>query len=386
MDVAEFHRVFEGGVRWRVLPAGVEIEGSGIERSKGSPVTVTRIWDSFAAQINATARARRVPCALIVATIATESGGRPDAVRLEPGYRSDDETPHKVSPGLMQTLISTAREALQLSCGRSWLLEPANSIEAGTAYIARQARLTELDPPLVAAAYNAGRLAEQTAAANRWRLRQYPIGTSAHCDRFVRFFNDAVAVFSTHRVKPAVEHVVTGGSPPARPSTKPAGTPTVAFGTSANPDGLTPYSREVLVDVLRRAKLERAVVSSTTRSPEEQARVMFANAERYGAAHAHRLYGAAGDKVIDTYERAKAAGRTPAAVQLAMADTIRTIGPEKVSRHAGDPRVLCVFDVAPSSVADRAAFEREVKAEPRVAKFLVPPADPGYHLEIPQPR
>ncbi|MND09835.1 hypothetical protein D3C83_334710 [compost metagenome] len=55
-----------------------------------------------------------------------------------------------------------------------------------------------------------------------------------------------------------------------------------------------------------------------------------------------------------------------------------------MSRHAADPRVLNVFDVAPSSVANRAAFEQAVRAEPRVAKFLVPPKDPGYHLEIPQ--
>jgi hypothetical protein len=71
---------------------------------------------------------------------------------LEPGYTSDEATPHRVSIGLTQTLISTAREAMGMSFGRDWLLVPANAITAGTTYIAGQARQTSLDPPLVAAA------------------------------------------------------------------------------------------------------------------------------------------------------------------------------------------------------------------------------------------
>src|SRR3712207_1929536 len=137
MSLTEFHG-YKDSVRWRLVPAGVEIEGSGVERTRSVAKTVGRVWEAYAADINRTARARRVPCALIVATICTESGGRADAVRLEPGYKSDEETPHKVSPGLMQTLISTAREALQMSVDRRWLLEGPNSIEAGGAGIAEQ--------------------------------------------------------------------------------------------------------------------------------------------------------------------------------------------------------------------------------------------------------
>jgi hypothetical protein len=387
MSLQEFHRAFDGGVRWRLVAAGVDVEGCGVERTSGAPSTVTRIWETWSREINATARARRVPCALIIATIATESGGNANAVRLEPGYSSDEATPGKVSPGLMQTLISTAREALQLSCDRAWLLQPANSIEAGTAYIARQARLTELDPPLVAAAYNAGRLKEQTSEQNRWKLRQYPIGTGKHCDRFVRFFNDAVAVLGTHAVPPAVGHqaLVTGDAPPARATTVAAKLPVIAYAERANAADVTRYSQDVLTDILRRAKLERALVSSTRRSPADQARVMYANLEQHGAEHGKRLYKGAGQKVVDTYVAAKQARKDAAGVQSAMVDTINAVGPEKVSRHAADPKRLNVFDVAPSSIADKHAFEAAVRGEQRVSKFLVPPADPGYHLEIPQP-
>jgi hypothetical protein len=50
---------------------------------------------------------------LIVSTIATESRGNPTAERTEPGFISYEERLHRVSLGLTQTLISTARQALK---------------------------------------------------------------------------------------------------------------------------------------------------------------------------------------------------------------------------------------------------------------------------------
>jgi hypothetical protein len=396
MALTEWHRRFAGSVQWRLTPQGVEIDGSGVERTKGAPVTATRIWERYGAHVNRIARERRVPCALIVATIATESGGDPSAVRMEPGWRSDEETPGRVSAGLMQTLISTAREAMQMSFGRDWLLDPGNSIEAGTAYIAAQFRLTGFDPPLVAAAYNAGRIVEQPGAENRWKLRQYPIGTGRHCDRFVRFFNDAVAALASSSVRPSVGlDALLGETPRAPVGSSPGATPTrdqpvVRFAERANAADVTPYSLQVLVDTLRAARLAGALVSSTARGPRDQARVMYDNLQRQGVEEQRRLYGPYGDKVIDVYVAAKAAGRSPDEIRAAMEAKIIDLGPTNVSKHASDPKLYNVFDVAPSSITDRAAFEGALRAERdagRIAKFLTPSdSDPGYHLEIPQPR
>ena len=113
---------------------------------------------------------------------------------------------------------------------------------------------------------------------------------------------------------------------------------------------------------------------------------MYANLEQHGVDHGKRLYRGPGQKVIDSYVAAKRAGKDAAGVQEAMVDTINEVGPENVSKHASDPHRLNVFDVAPSSIRDKPSFESIVRAEPRVAKFLVPPSDPGYHLEIPQPQ
>lgn len=160
----------------------------------------------------------------------------------------------------------------------------------------------------------------------------------------------------------------------------------IAFGPNAKAESVTPFSRQVLTAILEKAGLRRVVISSTSRNASEQARVMFQNLEQFGVEHQKRLYAAAGDQVIEVYRRAKAAGKPAAEIRELMTQEILRIGPTRVSRHASDPKVLNVFDVAPSSVTDRAAFERAVRAEPRVAKFLVPPNDPGFHLEIPQPQ
>jgi hypothetical protein len=378
---------FEDSVRWRLVRAGVEIEGSGVERTTGTPRTVTAVWDVFGRDINRTAKACRVPAELIAATICTESGGRADAVRLEPGYTSDEATPHRVSVGLTQTLISTAQEAMAMSFGRDWLLVPANAITAGTSYIAGQARLTSLDPPLVAAAYNAGRLRHQDGADNRWKLRQYPIGTGKHVDRFVRFFNDAVHVLASHPTRPAMSIDALLGEPVRpRQAAPPADPPVVRWGENARADVVPPYAVSVLQDIMRAAQLTDVLVSSTQRTPRDQARAMQDNCRRHGPASQRKLYGAAGDQVIDVYVSETAAGRDVDQVRTAMTDKILELGPAKVSRHTADPAVLTVLDIAPSSVRDRPTFERAVTADRRVNTFLLPPDDPAYHLEIPRPR
>lgn len=187
-----------GSRRWRLTPAGVEVEGMGVPRSGGEPATATRVWTQFRVPLEKNAAAYGVPVELIVACICTESRGNPKACREEPGYISDNETPHRVSPGLMQTLISTAREATRdPTIDRAALFDPEIAIRAGTAYLKQQALRrngTNFDPPLVGIAYNAGSLRE--TGTNPWGLIQTARPPEYHADVFVEFFNDCFAVFA----------------------------------------------------------------------------------------------------------------------------------------------------------------------------------------------
>jgi hypothetical protein len=159
----------------------------------------------------------------------------------------------------------------------------------------------------------------------------------------------------------------------------------ITFGKNAKRENVTNFSLKVLEDILQAAGLNSALITSTARTPAEQARVMYDNIVGTSVARQKALYAAAGDSVVDEYVKAKKAGKTPIEIKAAMEAKIIAIGPTKVSHHAADPNVLCVFDVAPSSIAKKAEFEKAVRADKRVKKFIVPPLDPAYHLEIPQP-
>jgi hypothetical protein len=195
--LAAFHCRFAGGVNWRLGAAGIELDRGTIPvttQHRARARTVLGEW--FADPIRKQAAAKKVPVELIVATICTESAGdransesSAKAERREPGFQSYGATPHRVSIGCMQTLILTACVVLGRTVGPDDLRDAAVSIEAGTACIAEAAAKTRLDPPVVACAYNAGGVYLEPSAANRWRMRQFPIGTSAHADRFVAFFN-----------------------------------------------------------------------------------------------------------------------------------------------------------------------------------------------------
>ena len=192
------HRFVMDGSAWSVGPEGVMVAGGAhpLLPDERERAMVARVFADYAQDLTTVLTKVAVPVELVVACICTESGGRPDAKRMEPGCDRADpaRTPTRVSWGLMQTLLSTAREAVRhLELRLEELLQPGVSIRAGATYMWNQARLTGFDPPLVAAAYNAGSLYRNDGAANHWKLRQYPIGTAEHVDRFCRFFNAAMA-------------------------------------------------------------------------------------------------------------------------------------------------------------------------------------------------
>lgn len=201
MQVFHSAPIGNGSRRWRLTQDGIEVEGEGIPRTQGQPETARRVWRDYRAEIEKNAAACRVPLELIVATICTETRGNPNACREEPGFVSDEATPHRVSPGLMQTLISTARAATQdPTLDRQALFQPGNSIRAGTRYLAQQAihkienLSTRYDPPLVAISYNAGSM--RASSTNPWGLVQTARDDETHADKFVEYFNDCFAVLA----------------------------------------------------------------------------------------------------------------------------------------------------------------------------------------------
>ena len=163
--------------------------------------------------------------------------------------------------------------------------------------------------------------------------------------------------------------------------------PILRFSSSANDRAVSPYSRAVLLDVLTASGNPDALVTSVTRTPEELARIMFDNIGARGVEQQRRLYGPMGDRVIGVYEEGRARGLSGQDIKAAMVAKILELGPYNVSHHCGDPSVLCVVDLAPTSLRNPTAFARACVAElgKRISKLEKPPDDPAFHLEIPQP-
>lgn len=216
-----------GGRAWSYDHSGIRADGR-LWRTAGEPVTCRAILDLYEDIIAAAAVSQGVDPALIIMTIATETGSLravrftgPRSFRWESHVLNRDATPQfrgSYSSGPMQVLATTARDLI-VSHGRDYglaydpqlvapafrakpipapqtlaLYDAATSIDLGAAVIRRSHALTGGDPILVAAAYNSGGI--YRSRANAWRLRSH----GDHLDRAARWYGDACFVLGERRV------------------------------------------------------------------------------------------------------------------------------------------------------------------------------------------
>ncbi len=219
---------YNGGRRWRMLGEYIMVkepdslnfiesrdhgDDGYLYRTKGEPMSARTALADYGAAMRQAQDHFGIPLRLLFAMMAIEatrnprdrSHFNPRSVREEPGYVSDDKTPHRVSPGLMQTLISTAREAAERAglypgerLTREDLFIAERSIMVGAAYMRYQIDRVEPDekgfapddPILLCSAYNAGSVRETDK--NPFRLLTY--GGTSRIEKFIAYHNDMVAV------------------------------------------------------------------------------------------------------------------------------------------------------------------------------------------------
>ena len=159
----------------------------------------------------------------------------------------------------------------------------------------------------------------------------------------------------------------------------------IRFGKYARPEVVSVYALSVVKDLLRNSGNYSALITSTLRTPADQARAMYNNliGGPEQVARQKALYGKNGDQIIDAFVAAQAAGEDKRGILNAMIEKIEEIGPTKVSRHMADFSKLVVLDIAPSSIKYKKRFKEEVELDERVSRFYYPPKDPAFHLEIP---
>jgi hypothetical protein len=182
----------------------------------------------------------------------------------------------------------------------------------------------------------------------------------------------------------------------------------VNFGPNANAAVVGATTLDIIQDGLRAAGQTAATITSTARTPADQARAMFQNLTNPGPDGALTLaevqnninlqkngagqfpgYGAAGDAVIDEFAN-QIEGLTSAqilantaAIRAAMEQEINNQEPSNVSRHCADPTQINVVDVGAGvfNANNGPLFVHAVRG--RVSRFIDErTTNICYHLEV----
>lgn len=163
---------------------------------------------------------------------------------------------------------------------------------------------------------------------------------------------------------------------------------TISYASGVDASEVSAYSQQILGNLLAVSNNSHGLVTSVTRDPYDQARVMHDNLIKNGVAYERALYTdhnghpLPGCQVIDVFE---ACARLTAVDTIAeMRQKIIDLGPSTVSHHCADPALLNVIDVAMSSLANPHDFVAAAKMDKRVSKVLDEPSNHCIHLEIPQ--
>lgn len=165
--------------------------------------------------------------------------------------------------------------------------------------------------------------------------------------------------------------------------------PTIRFLPSAKAAVVSAHTRAIIRDLLIASDCRSCWITSTSRTPADQARAMYRSIVALGVPSQLALYADAGDAVIRAYVASRKAGLDEAAILAAMTAKIVAVGPSNVSLHCADPSRLNVVDIAPSSIQDPRAFAAAIASETRtgrLSRFFAPGShDPAFHIEVPQP-
>jgi hypothetical protein len=160
----------------------------------------------------------------------------------------------------------------------------------------------------------------------------------------------------------------------------------IRYAGSAKASLMSQTAIDVLHEVCETAKVTDITISSIKRTVQDQARIMYKDIQTKGIAYPQRLYGKSGRAVADVYEEKTKQGLSEAEIRMAMILKMEELGPGTISHHIDDEGLgLCVFDIGPKSVRPvnkLKSLADAIAAHSKVQKFLQPPRDVAFHLEI----
>lgn len=163
-------------------------------------------------------------------------------------------------------------------------------------------------------------------------------------------------------------------------------------GSTARPQILSQNAVNVLNSIVRDVGLSKITITSTGRTPAEQARIMYDNLE----AGKSSSYKSAGQQVIQVYkDMTKAGTYSPEEIKAKMEQKVLEVGPTNVSKHTADPSQMNAVDfgigglqndLTPDQLYKLKGHLTKLENEGVIIRFLNPENNPGeaaFHIEIP---
>ncbi|WP_423740529.1 glycoside hydrolase family 19 protein [Flavobacterium columnare] len=150
-------------------------------------------------------------------------------------------------------------------------------------------------------------------------------------------------------------------------------------GASAVESVISQRTRSILQEVGQSSNNFDIYITSTARTPHDQARIMYDNCSR-DLAEQRRTYAPPGQRVIDVYENNLNRPRNE--VINLMETKINELGPSTVSRHLADPAIMNTFDVSISNLSNPNDFRTQMESRPELDRLLI--ENGVYHIQINQ--
>lgn len=163
-------------------------------------------------------------------------------------------------------------------------------------------------------------------------------------------------------------------------------------GSTARPQILSQNAVNVLNSIVKDVGLSKITITSTGRTPAEQARIMYDNLE----AGKSSSYKSAGQQVIQVYkDMTKAGTYSPEEIKTKMEQKVLEVGPTNVSKHTADPSQMNAVDfgigglqndLTPDQLNKLKGYLTKLENEGVITRFLNPENNPGeaaFHIEIP---
>jgi len=166
----------------------------------------------------------------------------------------------------------------------------------------------------------------------------------------------------------------------------------ISWGSSANKAVVSEKSLSTIKTLVLEADLTSCRITSTLRSPAEQASAMFDNLEIPDNVQNQRnLYGRVGNLVIDVYVASKAARKTATQIKSDMTQKIEELlkAGESLGRHCVSSEAYAkvnAIDIGYNSISNQASFRAVLQKAHNAGKiyFIDEPYNSCFHIEITQ--